>query len=149
MERRDSMQVQIGKVCIGNLLKVTKYDIVSDFSMEGMSGITQIGHIESENIPYKEGVPLIEIKKGKYVNLDEVVSFLDRMKLRKLLKSTENKKSILSDGRFILDTIDGYRVGDCIVQQDTVKPFYHTNFPEHTKSFRKINTELHRSIGTH
>jgi len=79
------------QIFIGNINKCTKYKIHNNFSSETFIGdqcicCDSFGYIEVENEVYKENAILIKLKNGGYVDLENLNSIFDHLKIAGTIK---------------------------------------------------------------
>lgn len=77
------MKIDLENIYIGNIMRCTKYEEHTNCVIEDFCGIDTFGHIIEENEIYKENVILLKVAQNGYVDLDQLNSYLDYLKIKK------------------------------------------------------------------
>lgn len=129
--------MKIEQVFIGDIRKCTQYErhsYINGIGINNKCGFYEGSCcIEIDSEIYKEKAILIKFKNGGYVDLENLNSILDYIKI---------SKSITKDGFIINDLMmpnDAYEINSLFVDEDTLE-LYSGN--QHIKSARQLKKQL-------
>lgn len=109
-------------IFIGNIMKCVKFETKIIYNSEidennKNFGYEFFGCNISEDEVYKENAILIKLKNGKYVNLENINTIFDYLKLNQILP---NDKSYI--GKIIMNT-ESKKINDLFVDEKSLKPY--------------------------
>ncbi len=131
------------QIFIGNINKCTKYISHTTFSSETFIGDQCIssdsfGYIEKEAEIYKENAILIKLKNGGYVDLENLNTVLDYLKVAKTFT-----KGGFYLGGIVLSTF-AYNEGSLFVDSNSLVPYYAETKKNENISTRQLKKQLNR-----
>jgi hypothetical protein len=132
------------QIFIGNINKCTKYINHTTFSSgtfigDQCIGCDSFGYIEKEDEIYKENAILIKLKNGGYVDLENLNSIFDHLKV---LNTTTRDGFYL--GGIIMST-SAHCVGSIFVDQKSLVPYYTENKNNSNISARQLKKQIKRN----
>ena len=131
------------QIFTGDIRKCTKYERHTSFeSKTYINGVCvdcdSFGHIETDDVLYRENAVLIKIQNGGYIDLDTLNSVLDYIKVKKNIKEDG---FIL--GGLILDT-SAHCMDSLFVDSESLKPYYNNDKKDNI-SVRKLRKQVKNS----
>lgn len=128
------------QIFIGDIKKCTKYESHTTFCAysyfgDQCIGGSSLGYIEEETELYKENAVLIKVSENRYVDLEQLNSILDHIKI--FIHSID-KNSYL--GELIMSTCAYYK-NSLFVDEKSLKPYYSDNLQVGDISVRKLKQQ--------
>lgn len=125
---------------VGDIKQCTKHENHTMFSSEIFVGDVciggdEFGYIEMEDKPYKKDAILLKVCEGGYVDIEELNSALDYLKVY---------RSITKDGFYLGNLImstSAHREGCLFVDNETLKPYFENPKEIGSISVRRLKKE--------
>lgn len=114
------------KIFWGNIRKCTKYEVhkvftCSEYINDQCIGSDSFGYVERDDELFKENAILIKIENGGYVDLENLNSILDYIRIYR-----DIKKDGFRLGGLMMST-SPHCAGSLFVDQDSLTPYYAKN----------------------
>lgn len=132
------------QIFIGNIKQCTKYEmhkiLSSSFYIGNQCiGCDTFGHIDMDDELYKKDAILIKLKHGGYVDVENINSILDHIKIRRYIT-----KDGFRLGGLIISTKAHY-INSLLVDEDSLKPYYDNNQRKNI-SVRQLKKQIKNNI---
>lgn len=134
--------MRVDRVFIGDIKKCTKYEEHNIFTSKtyidgDCIDCDSFGHIKTESELYKKDAILLYVKDGGYVDLDNLKTLFDYIKV---------SNYITKDGCYfggLIMTTSPYQCDSLFVDYDSIRPYKNKNNKE-TISARQLRKEFKR-----
>lgn len=142
----DILKIALTKLCTGNIEKITRSNLDSLMNMP--AGVF-IGSVKEEHISYKKCALLVKIREGLYVDLENIRSLRQKIKLNQLLKKS-NMDPIKIDGQFVMGETRGANFSNTLaVNHETVEPIFSYDHDHKDLNWKRVkimirNRSIHR-----
>ena len=112
------MKLEIDNVYVGNINKCTKYVTNNLFSSNNF----MFGSINQEVTPYKKNAILLKVKNGGYVDIQNIKSNIDILKIYRDLLLSPN--GFYRTNNNLMISTRPTKENDLCVDVDSLKPYY-------------------------
>lgn len=128
------------QIFIGDIKKCTKYETHTTFSTYSYFGDQcigggSVGYIEEETELYKKNAILIKVRDNRYVDLEQLNSILNYIKI--FLHMVDKSQYL---GELIMPTCAYYK-NSLFVDEKSLKPYYNDNLQISDISVRKLKQQ--------
>lgn len=129
------------QIFIGNIKKCTKYEEQTTFKCEAYFGDTPIfcdtfGSYTFESELYKENATLIKLKNGGYVDIDNLNTILDYMKMHKDI----TKNGFRTGGLIMSEQV--WAKDSLFIDCNSLKSYYQNPEEEKNISIKKLRKNI-------